>query len=389
MKTVEAHISELLVGDAAPPLAVQEFLKGEPVFELAPGKVYVVELWATWCGPSIGCFANLTKLQKQYAQVTVIGVAVKDPDLDRVRAAVVRESNNIGYRIAIEQVREPGAGREGGEMAQRWFNASHCFALPEAFIVDGTGTIAWMGHPGQLDEPLSKVVEGKWDIGAAAAEHRDALIRGKLRERSRIYRELEAPYWAKESAAAVGIIDEAIAADPDLELEFGIYKLKMLMQDREGNKVAVLNHAKRMMSIVAAKAEPSRKWSEMTGIAIALSQFDSGDAKDDPTLADPDLGAIAVQAMQLAGAAPYDQEKGALNAYTRLLHEAFFVHALMANGQMRSARERGARALCDGETEVEGMDSQHATLAAAMRRLLDTMRSRIEQCKTLENERTG
>src|SRR6516162_2989539 len=39
------------VGDPAPKLAVKEFVKGEAVDKFAKGNIYVVEFWATWCGP--------------------------------------------------------------------------------------------------------------------------------------------------------------------------------------------------------------------------------------------------------------------------------------------------------------------------------------------------
>jgi thiol-disulfide isomerase/thioredoxin len=38
-------------GDAAPKLEVKEFVKGDAVNQFEKGKVYVVEFWATWCGP--------------------------------------------------------------------------------------------------------------------------------------------------------------------------------------------------------------------------------------------------------------------------------------------------------------------------------------------------
>ncbi len=44
-----ARADSLGVGDSAPKLEVKSFVKGDPISEFEPGKVYVVEFWATWC----------------------------------------------------------------------------------------------------------------------------------------------------------------------------------------------------------------------------------------------------------------------------------------------------------------------------------------------------
>ncbi|MEM7228063.1 MAG: TlpA family protein disulfide reductase, partial [Planctomycetota bacterium] len=41
----------LTVGDEAPAIEISHWLKGEPVEKFEEGQVYVVEFWATWCGP--------------------------------------------------------------------------------------------------------------------------------------------------------------------------------------------------------------------------------------------------------------------------------------------------------------------------------------------------
>ena len=57
----------LHIGDPAPPLGPGRWLKGEPVSAFEPGKVYVVEFWATWCGPCIAAIPHISDLQKQHA----------------------------------------------------------------------------------------------------------------------------------------------------------------------------------------------------------------------------------------------------------------------------------------------------------------------------------
>src|SRR5438876_8031237 len=70
----------LNIGDRAPALKIDKWVKGEPVTEFQTGKVYVVEFWATWCGPCIKSMPHNTEVQKKFKDkgVTVIGVTSED-----------------------------------------------------------------------------------------------------------------------------------------------------------------------------------------------------------------------------------------------------------------------------------------------------------------------
>ena len=79
-KSVSDAPPALVVGSQAPPLKVSRFLKGEPITSFEPGKIYVIEFWATWCGPCVAAMPHVSELQKQFPAVTFVGVNVWDEE---------------------------------------------------------------------------------------------------------------------------------------------------------------------------------------------------------------------------------------------------------------------------------------------------------------------
>jgi thiol-disulfide isomerase/thioredoxin len=152
------------IGDAAPKLTVKEFVKGKAVTQFERGKIYVVELWATWCPPCRQTIPHLTKLQKKYQDIAIIGVSVSE-DPANVKPFVEEMGEKMDYRVATDQE---------DAMAKNWLQAAGQNGIPAAFIVNGDGKIAWIGHPAAMDEPLEKIHAGKWDLKAAAAEFAEA-----------------------------------------------------------------------------------------------------------------------------------------------------------------------------------------------------------------------
>jgi thiol-disulfide isomerase/thioredoxin len=117
----------LAAGSAAPALSVEKFLKGEAVTSFEPGKVYVLEFWATWCGPCIRAMPHVSKLQKEHPEVTVIGVAgfERAPDAagmeKKVQEFLDGRGSDVGFRIALDT---------DGSMAQEWMNAAKRRTIP-------------------------------------------------------------------------------------------------------------------------------------------------------------------------------------------------------------------------------------------------------------------
>lgn len=166
----------LMVGDPAPALEIGRWVKGDPIKGFADGKVYVVEFWATWCGPCIVGMPHLSELQKEYADrgVRIVGVNIWDePNLvDPFLQETVEVHGKTGdevmqYTVAIE-AKHPDGDQRNGKLSDTWMKAAGRNGIPSAFLVDGAGKIAWIGHPSRIDEPLAQVVAGKWDLAAQA-----------------------------------------------------------------------------------------------------------------------------------------------------------------------------------------------------------------------------
>ncbi len=184
----QAPIKKLGVGDPAPALQYDAWVKGDKVTGIEKGKVHVIEFWATWCGPCIAVMPHLSEIQKKNPSVIVVSVAAsergKDESsmLEKVKTFVEGKGDTMGYRIVFASDRE--------KMSKPWMQAAGQNGIPCSFIVDKDSNIAWIGHPATMDAPLAQVLAGTWDAAAAkklfeeerAAEEEQNKLRTTMRD---------------------------------------------------------------------------------------------------------------------------------------------------------------------------------------------------------------
>ena len=105
--------------------------------------------------------------------------------------------------------------------------ASGSGGIPTAFIVDKTGHLAWIGHPMKMEEPLEKIIAGKWDLAAYQKQMaEEAALDAASRE---LNGQIGAAMKADDSKAAIAAMDAAFAKTPKLEARFGPFKFKLLL----------------------------------------------------------------------------------------------------------------------------------------------------------------
>ncbi len=224
-----APLPVLRVGMPAPAFKVAKWFKGAPVERLDVGKLYVVEFWATWCGPCKVSIPHLTELaHKHTGQVTFIGVSVWERPTEKtddaifalVEPFVTDMGDKMDYHVAAD-----GIDRT---MATNWMNAAGRNGIPCAFIVGRDGRIAWIGHPAAMDKVLEEVVAGTFDVQAEAK--RQEIEWHKQQERLALEAPIRAALAAKDNKAVVEAIDRAMAVQPEMEASLMPVRFNALLQ---------------------------------------------------------------------------------------------------------------------------------------------------------------
>lgn len=169
---------ELGIGSKAPALDIEHWVQDgngffKPVQTFEDGKVYVVEFWATWCGPCIASMPHLAELQNKYRGRGVQIVSISDESLDEVKALLAQKNEEVGKTFeeitsAYSLTTDPD-----GSSHVDYMEAANQQGIPTSFIVGKSGLIEWIGHPMELDEPLEAVVTDSWDREAFKEEMKE------------------------------------------------------------------------------------------------------------------------------------------------------------------------------------------------------------------------
>ncbi len=244
----EDRAYKLMVGDDAPAITVSKWLQGGPINGFEKGHVYVLDFWAVWCGPCRRSIPHLATITEKYKdKVTLIGFDVWERKVEGVQP-FIEKRGDMKYPIALDLV-DPGNpdpaktgswAHDHGHTSINWLQATgrDKVGIPEMFIVNGDGKIAWIGDPSEVEKPLDEILAGTFDLKASADKYAAMMTRF---EQGRVLgKEFDTDMEKKQFDAALAVCDKLLALDPAMFDDYAVqkYSIMLVNQNKPGEAAA-------------------------------------------------------------------------------------------------------------------------------------------------------
>jgi thiol-disulfide isomerase/thioredoxin len=276
-----ASPASLKVGELAPPLEPSKWLQGKEVTKFEPGKVYVIDFWAPWCGACIRHLPHLAELQARYKDqgVTVICFTSRD-----IRGVLDNTEEKLAAFLKKRGAALPFtfAYADNGTTTDAWLKAAGQEGFC-TFVVDKKGRIAPIGFPMYLDVILPKVLAGASakavgeEIAQVDAEYRAVAAALKSDSKPEAYFQALKEFEAKYPPLADFMPSACIKLDL-LILQGNADEAKAYAEALIAK--AIKQHNAVVLEMAYAVLRPQDKSKELVGLAVraaeALVRLDGG-----------------------------------------------------------------------------------------------------------------
>ena len=258
-----------------------DFVQGEAPAAWEKGELYILECWATWCGPCIAVIPHVDELYDKYKEegLNVIGMNVWEEDKDKVAGFVKEKGEGMSYPVAY-------VGK-GGDFEETWLKPAGVRGIPHAFLVMD-GKFLFSTHPGSLKEDMIKDLLA----GGEKAEAVIAKIQKAEANKEATQEQLQAFMQAAQADDFEGM-EAAIAEVEKLDPEFQfLSRMKIdtavakkdwdsaanIFDSIEDEKIAVVTAATILQQTDADPEAPSKALLEKMSAAL------NGTSVNDPPL---------------------------------------------------------------------------------------------------------
>ncbi|MFT5126023.1 MAG: thiol-disulfide isomerase/thioredoxin [Kiritimatiellia bacterium] len=329
--------AKLGIGDPAPALAIEHwFSLGDGAFKevtsFEKGHVYVLDFWATWCGPCVASMPHLGEIQKAYADKNVQVISISDEDEETV-AGFLKEKVRGGtgtYGDLTGQwclTTDPDASAYADYM-----NATRQKGIPTVFIVGKTGKLEWIGHPMAMDPVLKNIVDDTWDATA------HALVFEEMQKCERAQGKIFKALRRDKTDQAIKMIDDLLVSlkSEAVIMQTRMFKLSVLSQ-LDGRDAAIAGVVGELLSGIKADTDPE-KVNELTWTFFEMAEAGLPLSKDQ-------LRQAAVLAREAAQRSPAGPGKAMiLDTAAHLYHRV---------GEVRTALDLERKAVENDDTSEE------------------------------------
>jgi thiol-disulfide isomerase/thioredoxin len=217
--TSGALAENVVVGEPFPEISEKDLLTGNAItIEGLRGKVVVIDVWATWCGP---CIAELPNVREAYTAFHEKGMEIVsislDSDVEKCKTYV--EGNDMPWLHIAD-----GGGK--AKLAKRFGINS----IPRMYVLDKNGVVVAENVRGQaLHRAIEQALAGKLTVastkspassddvekaGVKALESADKLRKEKkYAEALEAYEQIMIDYVGRDVAHKAGKSAKAIRSD--------------------------------------------------------------------------------------------------------------------------------------------------------------------------------